>query len=637
MRRSLINSEGLFRFELLRWSEEHPGTVILESNPGDSTNRSSYLFAGPVDIVQSDSPDDVQQCLERIDRAVAEGYHAAGFCSYEAGKVFEKRLPGSRPGSVPILWFGIYDRPVVFDRQTGKLTGHRAFLRDLRESLHSRPQGGVRPFDLPHFRSSISETGYLEAFNRVQRYIEAGDTYQVNLTFRLHAPVSVPASLLYDRMRRAQRVAYGAFLNVDPLFVLSCSPELFFRKEGNKLTLKPMKGTVARGRTVAEDSERRKWLLQSEKNRAENLMIVDLLRNDAGKIARAGSVRVKRFFDVERYETVFQATSTIEATLKPGTSIPELMRSLFPSGSVTGAPKIRTMEIIDELETRPRGVYTGGIGFFSPAKSVFNVAIRTLVLNRASGEAEFGVGSGIVHDSRGTEEYKECLLKAKFLEQEPGEFSLIETILWSPRRGWSHVGLHMRRLKESASYFGFRFRGQDIRDGLEASVRRFKQRKSHKAFRVRLLLARQGEISTQVSVLEPLPTAPVVRFASRPTDPDDRFLFHKTTNRALYEDELARAIEDGYVDVLFRNKHGEITEGARSNILIRRGSALLTPPLECGVLPGTYRSFLLSSEKYAVREQRLYPDDLFSADEIFLCNALRGLVRVTLHEHTMSA
>ena len=635
---SLLDEDGLFSSEVLQWADRNPGTVILESNPGDAVNKTSYLFSRPREIIRAEALEGVEEALRKIDAAVGDGCFAAGCVSYEAGYALERRFSDKKGQNPPFLWFGLYDQPITVHRRTGNVGGPLSDIRQLREEVREQRKVAAPIVHPLHFRPSVSEARYMDAFEEVQKYIEAGDTYQVNLTFRLFAPFPSATHSLYERMRRAQRVAYGAFINTGLLTLLSCSPELFFRRSGDRITLKPMKGTIERGRTLAEDKERSAQLKESEKNRAENLMIVDLLRNDVGKIARSGTVRVKRFFEIERYETVFQATSTIEAVLNGGTSIPELFRSLFPSGSVTGAPKIRTMEIIDELETTPRGFYTGSIGYFGPAKkAVFNVAIRTLVVDRESGNAEFGVGSGVVHDSRGADEYRECLLKAKFLESEATEFGLIETMRWDSRRGWLLLPGHLRRLRESALYFGMRFSSSEVREELKRMERRLRQRSAGEAFRMRLELNRHGNVSITHSRLEPPGRKEYVRFSPFAVDAENRFLFHKTTNRPVYDRELEAAKEEGYFDVVFRNKEGEITEGARSNIFVKRGDTLLTPPVECGLLPGVYRSYLLSSRKHRVREQRLYPDDLISADELFLCNSVRGLVRVTFPEHAMTA
>ncbi len=634
----LLDDDGLFRSDVLQWADRTPGTVILESNPGDAVNKTSYLFSHPLEILRAESLEGVEEALRQVNAAVVDGYFAAGCVSYEAGYAFEQRFSDKKLQSSPFLWFGLYEEPITVDRRTRRISGPTKGLRRLREEVAEKRGITAAPVHPLHFHPSVSEARYLDAFEEVQKYIEAGDTYQVNLTFRLFAPFPSATYALYERMRNAQRVSYGAFINTGSLTLLSCSPELFFRRSGDRITLKPMKGTIERGRTLAEDKERSAMLKESEKNRAENLMIVDLLRNDVGKIARSGTVRVKRFFEIERYETVFQATSTIEALLRKGTDIPELFRSLFPSGSVTGAPKIRTMEIIDELETTPRGFYTGSIGYFSPAKkAVFNVAIRTLVIDRESGNAEFGVGSGVVHDSRGADEYKECLLKARFLELEAAEFGLVETMRWDSRRGWLLLPAHLRRLRESATYFGFRFSSSKLGEELRKMERRLRQRSAKEVFKVRLELSRHGQVLFTHFRLEPPKEKEYVRFSPFAMDAEERFLFHKTTNRPLYDRELAAAKEEGYFDVVFRNKQGEVTEGARSNIFVRRGDTFLTPPLECGLLAGVYRSYILSSRKYSVREQRLYPDDLMSADELFLCNAVRGLVRVKFPEHAMTA
>jgi len=619
----------MFGLPVLKWVDRHPGTVLLESGLAGSGNKAGFLFANPVKIIRADALEDVMPALHEVESVVNKGAYVAGFLAYEAGYAFERALPSVRHPEVPLVWFGVYETPVVLDHQRRKLSGGTA-----RVKLSPGSQNGLRSkldrrIPVPGF----SGEQHAAAVERIQQYITAGDTYQVNLTFPLSFALSDndAPSAWYEALRRSQRVPYSAFINTQEFAVLSVSPELFFRKEGSRLTLKPMKGTAPRGRNLAEDVERRTWLQESEKDRAENLMIVDLLRNDAGHLAVPGSVKVRSFFDIERYETVFQATTTIQASLRKGVRIPELVRALFPSGSVTGAPKIRTMQLIHELEPVPRGVYTGAIGFFSPnGKAVFSVAIRTATLNKRTGQAVVGVGSGVVHDSDVHGEYEECLLKAKFLTETSEEFRLIETILLRPDRGWFLLPLHLKRLRESAQYFGFRYPRDTITMKLkEASSRKIS---AGSPLRVRILLSRDGSIEFQKTTLEPAGDEAVAGMAKSRTDSRDRFLYHKTTRRDLYEREFDSPAARGRFDLIFQNEKGEVTEGTRSNIVIRVGDKHFTPPVDSGLLPGTFRSHLFRSKKIPIMEKTLYPDDLASADEIFLCNAVRGMVKVRIPE-----
>jgi len=618
--RTWIEPEGRLTRRGLQWIEAHPGAILLESNSTKQGEEESLLFLEPVSVIQAARLDDVEGSLLLLDSALKDGYYAAGFLSYEAGYALENTLPRDRTPDIPFLWFGVYSAPLQVPR---KAPGAPVRPKKKRPSDQSA--------STPEFTATVSEDEYFDAVGTIREYIAAGDTYQVNYTFRLRFPVIESLTALYERLRRMQSVPYSAFLNTGSHTILSLSPELFFRRDGAKVVLRPMKGTAPRGRTLSEDKDYRSWLEQSEKNRAENLMIVDLLRNDLGKLARPGSVRVKRFFDIERYETVFQATSTIEGLLRKEITDGDIIRSFFPSGSVTGAPKIRTMQIIHELEREPRGLYTGAIGYISPhRKAVFNVAIRTVVVDQKTRRAEYGVGSGIVHDSGTQDEYNECLLKAKFLHENPNEFSLFETIRWDPGKRWSHLQLHLRRLKSSAEYFGFPF----SRQSFLAAVRKLEKALSsrRRPMRVRLLLERNGSIRTDVAPLEELKDPVLIGLSATPVNPADRFLYHKTTNRKLYDSALEIAEQKGLFDMIFRNQQGEITEGARSNIVLRIDHQFVTPPLMSGVLAGTYREYLIRGKKWHLKEKILYPDDILSADEIFVCNALRGLVKVRLSE-----
>jgi len=625
----LLNSEGMFRPNVLYWIERAPHTVLLETTRVAASEDRSLLFSQPQEVISCRQTKDMSASLQKIEHALRDGYYVAGFLAYEAGYAFEKTLAFPCDGAMPLLWFGVYEEPVIYNHVNRSFECGRPQAERLAEQLVEIKFEEACELAL---QPSMTETEYREAIAAIKSYIAKGDTYQVNFTFKLRFPLQDGIAALYHRLRRAQRVSYSAFLSLPEYCILSLSPELFFRWEDRRLTLKPMKGTAHRGRTLDEDEQQKLALLHSEKNRAENLMIVDLLRNDAGRIAETGSVHVPRFFDIERYETVLQATSTITANLRAENAIADLLRSLFPCGSITGAPKIRTMQIIHELEKEPRGVYTGAIGYFAPQrKAVFNVAIRTVVLNRENGDAEMGIGSGVVWDSEAEGEYRECLLKARFLTETPADFELLETLRWDHVQGYALLHEHLQRLQNSAAYFDFHFDEVVVRSALQKHAQEMRHlRDGAEAFRVRLTLDRAGKCAIAHAPLEALPSVVQIGFALERTNSQDRFLFHKTTRRAFYDRALEEAKTRGLFDLIFLNERGEVTEGARSNIIIKRNGQYFTPPIDCGVLPGTYRAHLLSSKTLPLSERILSPHDVETAEEVWVCNAVRGLVRALL-------
>jgi para-aminobenzoate synthetase/4-amino-4-deoxychorismate lyase len=377
-----------------------------------------------------------------------------------------------------------------------------------------------------------------------------------------------------------------------------------------------MKGTAARGRFLFEDEEKRQWLAASEKNRAENIMIVDMIRNDMGRIAATGSVRVKNLFTCERYPTVWQMTSTV--TSKTGAKVTDILSALFPCASITGAPKVSTTKIISQLETSPRRIYTGCIGFIAPKrKAVFNVAIRTVLIDRKNGSAEYGVGGGIVWPSVDQEEYNECLLKAAVLSRPMPQFSLLESMLWTPAKGYYLLLRHLKRLEDSALYFGFTADIASIRKKLLLFARTLAPR-PHK---VRLLVAKNGKTTCEsIPLSNKAQNAPLrLKFGSEPIDPTDCFLFHKTTNRCVYEH--AAAGRSGCDDVLLYNGRGEITETCTANIVVKKTGRFITPKIECGLLAGTFRGHLLS--RGILQEGIVTEQDLKSAEKIYLINSVR--------------
>jgi para-aminobenzoate synthetase/4-amino-4-deoxychorismate lyase len=599
--------------------EHQAEAILLETSRFDKRNYRSYLFLNPVAIVEAYTLEDVRKLIDAVERHSMAGGYAAGYLGYESGYAFETIAP-LRTSGLSLARFGLYDRSFIYDHHLGRFVTQTP--EDAGYNFSTIPVSVEH--QLSNVQLAIDPTEYERAIRQIKSHIRQGDTYQINFTTKYHFTFGGSPLSLYRELKRKQHVAYGAYMQCGSESIISLSPEMFFRHEHGMITTKPMKGTVRRGCTSEEDHILSDWLHSDPKNRSENVMIVDLLRNDIGRIAEPGTVDVSNLCAIERFETLFQMTSTIEAKTRPGISLLELLRSMFPSGSVTGAPKIRSMQIIHGLETEARGIYTGAIGFVGPQReAVFNVAIRTVTLKDGSGE--MGVGSGIVYDSVAQDEFAECVLKGKFLTDPFEEFALIETLLWDD--GYPFIERHLQRLKSSAEYFDFVFDLDRIRLELN-SAKLSKETKS----KVRLLLRRDGNVdiaSTPINSISTSHRLPVVTISDVRTDSGDKFNYHKTTHRALYDRKYQEAQVRGYSDAIFLNERGEVTEGAISNILIRRGNELLTPAVICGLLDGVYRRHLLETQR-GIREAILYRDDLHNADTLYLCNAVRGMWEVSL-------
>ena len=576
----------------------------------------SLLYAEPERLVLANTPEEVEGALDEVSAGLARGLHAAGFFSYELGYCLEPKLKGLLPRDrrVPLFWIGLFGAPRALD---DALT--RAWLDK---------NGGAERAKISDLTLSWTREQYTQAFDKVEEFIAAGDVYQINLTLKFHFAFEGDAVALYAALRRKQRVAYGAVIGAPGFNVLSLSPELFFRREGKHMSTRPMKGTAPRGRTPREDARLRTWLAMDEKQRAENLMIVDLLRNDLGRVAKIGSVEVTDLFTVETYRSVHQMTSGISAELRSDMGLKDMLRALFPCGSVTGAPKVRAMEIIHELEPAPRGVYTGAIGHITPSGDAqFNVAIRTVVLDADGGE--MGIGSGIVADLKADSEFEECLLKAQFLTRPDAPFALIETIRYERGTGFHLLERHLARLQTSAAYFGYPFAREDVLQALDREAALVET----PVAMLRFLLAEDGTITVTSTAIQ-LPTKNTVwRFviSDQRLDEKDPFFYHKTTRRQFYDREMERQKAlTGCDEVVFLNKKGELTEGTRTNLFVELDGRLFTPALTCGLLPGTLREELLDLPRAAASEAVLSPQDLLGAERIYLGNSVRGLVRAEL-------
>ena len=584
--------------------------VLLDNSSGSCSP--SLLFTEPRDIVSAETPDEVGPAIERIEAAVANGLHAAGFFSYELGYVMEPKIAGLMPEKrgMPLLWFGLYEAP----RQ---MTGP-GVLEWLNETTRSSSH------EFSDVELAWTRKDYEARFNKALELIRAGDIYQINLTFKARFKLLGSPLTFYRDLRAKQPVAYGAVVDTGYATVLSASPELFIAQEGRAIHTRPMKGTAARRGAIDADALQRRQLASDAKQRAENLMIVDLMRNDLGRIAEIGSVRVDDLFTVETFKTLHQMTSGVTATLRADMGLKELLAGIYPPGSITGAPKIRAMELIADLETEARGVYCGAIGHISPeARSQFNVAIRTPVIMRG-GEGEMGIGSGIVYDSKGGSEYEECLLKMKFLTDPPKPFELIETMLHEPEKGLWLEERHFERLRSSAAYFAFQFDEQRIREAIAGVL---DQRRDQR-LRVRLTIAEDGTPCVGVTELETGSTTAVMRYVVSPTrlNSANPFLYHKTTRREVYDSEWRKYHEEvGADEVIYLNQDGALAEGSRTTIFVEKDGVLVTPPSEVGLLPGTLRAELLATGQAI--EGRLCLEDMERAKSCYLGNSVRGLVR----------
>ncbi|MEA2063553.1 MAG: aminodeoxychorismate synthase component I [Gemmatimonadota bacterium] len=600
--------------------------VLLDTALPDHDNHLSYLFLDPVRILRTRSYDEVPRVLARAEKELSQGFWIAGALSYEAGYALEDPLAATAPQPPGcLLRLGVFEKPLLFDHRTGKWDS----------PLPPACPGEKGSWELGQARLETSRQEFLHNVEQARKYIQRGETYQVNYTTRYRFGFQGSPVAYYRALRERQPVPYAGLFRDNSWWALCLSPELFFRLHPDgRILARPMKGTARRGLSSAQDRYLARSLAQDIKNRAENLMIVDLIRNDLGRVCSTGSVHVPSMFEVERYETLLQMTSTVAGRLNTGqVGFETLMRALFPSGSVTGAPKIRTMQIIAGLEPSVRGIYTGTLGFLAPdGPACFNVAIRTVEIE--SGTGTLGVGGGIVADSEPAGEYEECLLKARFLtgldKGKPAEeFELIETMLFDGRT-FPLVELHLDRMRDSARYFNRPFNRRAARSALECAVECPGPAEAAKPHRVRLLLDRQGKFSARCSLLEPLERKPEVAFYGCTADPEDRFLYHKTTRRTLYSGAFNRASEKGLFDYIFTNRLGQVTEGCISNVYAEFNGVLFTPPLKCGVLPGIYRQWLRRSEAWKVRERILYPEDLRAAERLWVSNAVRGLVEVKL-------
>jgi para-aminobenzoate synthetase/4-amino-4-deoxychorismate lyase len=564
-------------------------------------NNNWLFFSNPHQIISAQKLEEVLPALQEIEKMIAvNNWYGAGFVSYEAASAFDSALQ-THPGTeFPYVWFGLYSEPQIVTLPEPKAP--KQFLEWL---------------------PTIDRESYDTAVAKIKHYIANGKTYQVNYSMRLQTDFTGRAWDLFLHLVQNQN-KHAAYITTDQYVICSASPELFFQLDGNTITCCPMKGTTKRGRTTIEDNEQSQGLKTSEKNRAENVMIVDMIRNDLGKIAEVGSVSVPRLFKTERYPTLWQMTSTV--TAKTNASLTEIFGALFPSGSITGAPKVSTMKIISELENTPRKIYTGTIGYISPQrKASFNVAIRTLLIDKKSRRAEYGIGGGIVWDSSSADEYAEAKLKAQVLTQPPPSFSLLETMFWEQGEGFFLREKHIARMLDSAAYFDIPILPEKLEEYLDQISSGFFESR-----RVRVLVDQEGIFSYESSLFEISDDSGTLNvcLAKEPVDSNNVFLFHKTTQREVYA-SARRGLEE-WDDVLLYNELGELTEFTIGNLVVELNGQWLTPPISCGVLAGTFRAHLVETGQ--VLERKITIDRLRKCAKIFRVNSIRQWQRVEIQE-----
>ncbi|MDV2581310.1 aminodeoxychorismate synthase component I [Alkalibacillus haloalkaliphilus] len=556
----------------------------------------SLHFREPVNILQANTIEEVEGTIKQAETYAQNGYYVGGFVSYEAAQTFLPHLPFHDVNELPYVWFGVFEKPV---EQEGP--SNETFVQT-------------------EWKPDTSKQAYEQAIQTIHNLISQGITYQVNYTLRLLAELEgVDSKAWYSQLAQAQQANYTALLQIGSHDILSISPELFFASNGHTIETRPMKGTMRRGLTVEEDDQFKVQLSESTKDRAENVMIVDLLRNDVSQVAKAGTVQVPELFTIEHYPTVHQMTSTIQAELKEEAGLVDLFKALFPCGSITGAPKQSTMEQIHHLENSPREVYCGAIGLLTPhGEAVFNVPIRTVLYNRETNQAVYGVGGGITWDSSAEGEYEETVDKARVLYRKAKPFQLLETMLL--KDGVIELELeHINRLKRSAKYFNINLNDQTLTETIDQI-----KAKNRGEYKVRLLIDQQGQITYELHPISKTSTQLQVALAYEPIRKGNAFLYHKTTNRSFYNERMRANVDE----TLLWNEEGLITEFTTGNVAYKLEGNWYTPPVEDGLLPGTYRERLL--RKQQITERSLAKDDLERVEGLAFFNSVRGWKTVHL-------
>ena len=575
-------------YELL----ENPYFVLLEK--GFLGRRA--VFTNPLQTFTTNKLEEVKEILAQAENSQKLGFYVVGYVSYEAGYSFYNFEPMSY--DFPLVWFGVFEKPIFIEEA----------------KLKEKPQY------LFQLKSKMKERDYISNIFWIKKKLQEGEIYQLNFTFPVNLEFFGNIYEVYEYLRSKQDVIFGAYIKEKDREFLSFSPELFFSREKNKIFTKPMKGTISRGNNKKQDEKNLQILKNSGKDKSENLMITDLLRNDLGKIAKIGTVQVEELFEIETYETLFQMTSSISAVLEYKDLL-SVFSSLFPCGSITGAPKFRSMQLIQSLEKFPRKLYTGSLGVLKPNDTaVFNIAIRTIEISK--NKAKVGLGGGITWESNHQAEYKEAILKGKFLLENLENFTLFESILF--KNGiFYFLDFHLKRMSLSAQKLNISFHISECLDFLksESLKKDFKQK-----YKVRLKLYNKGNFTAEFSLLEKQSETVKICLSPKKVFSEELSLYYKTSIRQIYDMELVKAQKNGYDEVIFENEKSEITEGSISNIFILQNGIYWTPPVSCGLLNGVYRQKLLKRKIF--KEKVFSWLDVVKAEKVFICNSVRGIRKV---------
>lgn len=566
----------------------------------------SYLFNNPSEIIKIYGINDVEPMLKKIDKKVNKQMPVYATLNYELGYLFEKRLNRFIREEKPLANFVFFN-----DKQVKKIKSSSInFSAD-------------KNFLISGFQLNTSKAEYINSIRKIKKYIAEGETYQINFTVKGKFNFSGDVTSFFSNLIFNQSAKYIALINLEDEIIISLSPELFFETNLKNIVTKPMKGTISRGINYQDDQMKKHELENSIKNQAENVMIVDLLRNDLGRICEFGSVQTKDLFKVEKYESLYQMISNVNGKLKKSTKFSDIIRNIFPCGSVTGAPKIRTMEIIHELEKEERGIYTGAIGLMLGKNLVFNVAIRTIQFDRELKKGKIGLGSGIVWDSHPEKEFNEVLLKGNFLVKPEPEFKIFETARVENGEV-TFLNEHIQRMKQAADYFLFAFDEKKILKALNQELENYA---SDKIYRLKIILSKSGKFELQIQEFTESKSTIKVILSQNRINSTNKFQYFKTTNRNLYDEEYSNYKGKGFFDVIYLNENSDLAEGAITNIFVKKGTVIMTPSLQCGILPGIYRKHYLRTHP-EIKEKRISLDDLVSADELILTNSLRGAIKV---------
>ncbi|MCF8240310.1 MAG: aminodeoxychorismate synthase component I [Melioribacteraceae bacterium] len=563
-------------------------------------------------IITCNNFEKIERTIDEIDKLIELGLIGFGFISYETGYNFEERLNKFYPGNCnfPLIYFGFCKKENLQIIDTNKLNFENA------KGILKKEENLIDNFTL-----NVEKEEYIRNVKKIKRYIENGDTYQVNYTIKgkfdcRQSPAEIFANLIFQ-----QSAAYSAFINIEDHYILSASPELFYRIDNGKIFAKPMKGTIKKGLNDKSNNENKKKLIDSLKDRAENIMIVDLLRNDLGRVSELNSVTVPNQFIIEDYETLNQMISSVEGELT-SSKYSEVIRNLFPCGSITGAPKIRTMEIINELEKESRNIYTGAIGMVSQNHSVFNVAIRTLLIEKESMKGEIGIGSGVVWDSDPNSEYDEVILKSAYLTNPVKYFELFETMLIENGEIFL-INYHIKRLQSAADYFLFVYDESKIQRIISQVLDEIN---SNKNYRLKIILDKWGSLRYEISEVGKKIVSGDVVLSSNKINSSEPFQYFKTTNRHLYDSEFNKFHKEGITDIIYLNENEMLAEGSITNLAVKIGDEYYTPPIESGILNGCYRQYLL--DKKFMTEKEISFDELFGAEELLIFNSVKKKLKV---------